>query len=184
VSQLLVTVEAKRGTPDEIRTKQLLEDLLREYDVARFTFTRRVRIDEKATPHSHPVLTLSTRFMVRTEDCVIADYLHEQLHWYVAGQRGAARRATREWRSLYGRAPRKRLGGARTRRSTLLHVTVNWLEVEALKQVLGPERALRILDAKAAGSVYPWVYQKVRDDGARIRAVLERYELTALLNAG
>jgi hypothetical protein len=66
----------------------------------------------------------------------------------------------------------------------LLHLTVNWLEVEALKQVLSPERALRILDAKAAGSVYPWAYQKVRDDGARIRAVLERYELTALLNAG
>lgn len=181
VPELPVVVETERGTPDELRTKQMLEELLEEHDVARFTFTNRVRIDEKATPHSHPVLTLSTRFMVRTLDCVIADYLHEQLHWYVAGRRSEARQADREWRTLYGRVPRSRKGGARTRRSTLLHLTVNWLEIESLKQVLDAERASNILDAKAVGSIYPWVYQKVRDDGERIRAVLDRTGLTALL---
>ena len=59
----------------------MLEQLLEQYDLSPFTFARLARIDAKATPHSHPVLTLSTRFMVRTLDGVIADYLHEQLHW-------------------------------------------------------------------------------------------------------
>ncbi|MEY2468381.1 MAG: hypothetical protein QOF21_1079, partial [Actinomycetota bacterium] len=172
----------KRATADELRTKQTLEELLARYDLAPFTFTNRVRIDERATPHSHPVLTLSTRFMVRSVDGVVADYLHEQLHRYVSSMRAQSRAANRAWREMFGKVPRRRGGGASTRRSTLLHLTVNWLECEGLCTVLGIERASDVLDAKVDGPVYPWVYRQVRDNHEQLAAVLERTGLAAVVN--
>ena len=132
-----VVVTTKHDAPDEHRTRRMIEDMLIEHDLSRFTFTHRIVIDGNAVPHSHPVLTLSTRFMVRTMDGVVADYLHEQLHWYAASRVSETRNANREWRLMYGRVPRTRGGGAKTRRSTMLHLTVNWLEIAALKEVLG-----------------------------------------------
>lgn len=155
----------------------MLEQLIEQYDLSPFTFTRLVRIDAKATPHSHPVLTLSTRFMVRTLDGVIADYLHEQLHWYVASRRTAVRQANAEWRAIFGRVPGKRGGGAGQRRSTLLHLTVNWLEYEALRAVVGAGRAGEVLEGKVEGPIYPWVYRQVRDENETLGRVLQRVGL-------
>ena len=176
-----VVVTTKHATPDEERTKRLLEDTLSEHDLSHFIFTNRVQIDEKAVSHSHPVLTLSTRFMVRSLDGMIAEVLHEQLHWYVASHRARAWRANREWRSMYGRVPRAGGGGARTRRSTLLHITVNWLEIEALTRVLGMARSSVVVDEKVDGRVYPWVYRTVRDDHSRIGEVLARVGLADIV---
>lgn len=39
------------------------ERILASYDLRRYTFTYQVIIDEKAIPHSHPVLTLHTRHL-------------------------------------------------------------------------------------------------------------------------
>jgi len=39
------------------------ERILASYDLSRYTFTYQVIIDEKAIPHSHPVLTLHTRHL-------------------------------------------------------------------------------------------------------------------------
>jgi hypothetical protein len=172
-----VIVETRRGTPAEEQTKSTLETLLDAYVLAPYTFTTRVRIDENAIAHSHPVLTLSTRFMVRTLDGMLADYLHEQLHWYVAGRRRQSRRANAEWRAMFGKVPRRSGGGAKTRRSTLLHLTVNWLELDALKRVIGDDRAAEVLQAKANGKIYPWVYRQVRDSNGRLADVLKRVGL-------
>ena len=176
-----MVVETKRGSDAEVATKELVERLLREHDLGRFTFTRRVRIDENAVPHSHPILTLSTRFMVRTLDGVLSDYLHEQLHWFVAQHRAEARRADRRWRELFGKVPRREDGGARTRRSTRLHLTVNWLEYEALAAVVGRDSATETITAKADGRIYPWVYRQVLDHHARIGDVLREAGLPDLL---
>ena len=105
---------------------------------------------------------------------MVADYLHEQLHWYASAHRVAAWRANRRWRSLLGPVPRTSGGGSRTRHSTRLHLIVNWLEYEALAATIGRERATTTITAKADGPVYPWVYRQVLDRGADIRAVLDR----------
>lgn len=174
-------IETRRGSRAELAMKDLIERLLREHDLSAFAFTHRVRIDERAVPHSHPTLTLSTRFMVRTVDGVLADFLHEQLHWFVAEHRPEARRAARQWREMFGALPRRRHGGARTRRSTRLHLTVNWLEYEALACVLGRTRATETIAAKADGKIYPWVYRQVLDRHRPIGHVLREVGLTETL---
>ncbi|MEY2419843.1 MAG: hypothetical protein QOG90_2523 [Actinomycetota bacterium] len=172
-----VRVETKHGSDDELRTKALLEGLMAEHDLSRFTFTHDVRIDENAIPHSHPVLTMSTRFMVRSRNGALADYLHEQLHWYVSQHRRAARDADKAWRKTFGAVPRAAGGGAKTRRSTRLHLTVNWLEFEALSEVVGRDAATDVLHEKANGRIYPWVYRQVVDRYDEIGAVLNRVGL-------
>lgn len=172
-----VTIETKHGSEAEARTRELLIGLLDEFDLARYTFTTRVRVDERAIPHSHPVLTMSTRFMVRTRDGALADYLHEQLHWWVASHRRATRQANARWRREFGKVPRAAEGGAKTRRSTLLHLTVNWLERAALVDVIGEERARAVIEAKAGGAIYPWVYRQVLDRDEVIGSELRRVGL-------
>jgi hypothetical protein len=167
-----VAIDAEHGSEDELRTADLLRGLLDEFDLSRYTFTDRVRVDENAIPHSHPVLTMSTRFMVRTRDGALSDYLHEQLHWHVANHRRAARAADREWRRNLGRVPNQAGGGARTPRSTRLHHSGNWLELDALTEVVGAERARAVIQSKTQGRIYPWVYRQVLDRGAELARVL------------
>lgn len=173
-----VTIETRHGSEAEKRTRQLLLDVMAGHDLDRFTFTNRVVVDETAIPHSHPVLTMSTRFMVRSVDGALSDYLHEQLHWFVSSHRRASRAVNREWRRHFGTVPRAAGGGAKTRRSTLLHLTVNWLEQNALADVVGSDRATVVLNAKVEGHVYPWCYQQVRDHGEVIGETLRMHSLT------
>ena len=54
----------------------------RHRDLTRFEYTRHVRIVPASTTHSHPILTLGTRF-AESEDHLLTTYLHEQMHWYL-----------------------------------------------------------------------------------------------------
>jgi hypothetical protein len=65
-------------TPSGERRKNW-EQMLASYDLSRYTFTRAVVIDEKAIPHSHPMLTLQTRHL-GSDDLLLSAYVHEQLH--------------------------------------------------------------------------------------------------------
>lgn len=56
-----VTVSAARGTARERLTKKTLEEVLATYDLKKYTFTNRVVIEERATNHAFPVLTLNAR---------------------------------------------------------------------------------------------------------------------------
>ena len=56
-----IDVRVQQGTATEKQTKEQLQRLLRTYDLSPWFFTNVIVIDEKAVPHSHPVLTLYTR---------------------------------------------------------------------------------------------------------------------------
>ena len=71
--------EAEREA-ERIRT--WLAALRRRHDLARFEYTRHVRIVPAGATYSHPILTLGTRF-TETEDLLLSTYLHEQMHWYL-----------------------------------------------------------------------------------------------------
>jgi hypothetical protein len=53
-----VNIRLEHGTDAEQHTKEELARMLATYDLSKYTFTHDVIIDEKAIPHSHPVLTL------------------------------------------------------------------------------------------------------------------------------
>ena len=54
-----ITISVETGTDLEIENARHLFDLLREYDVSKWLFTREILIEEGVVPHSHPVLTLN-----------------------------------------------------------------------------------------------------------------------------
>src|SRR5689334_21138216 len=78
-------IELKQGSPEEVRTRDQLLRLLGSYDLGRWIFTRKVVIDgsPQVIPHSHPVLTLSTRHL-KDDDLLLSTFVHEQLHWYLS----------------------------------------------------------------------------------------------------
>lgn len=50
----------------------------------RWIRTRDVVVEEKAIPHSHPVLTLNTQYL-KNDNALLATFIHEQFHWLEAG---------------------------------------------------------------------------------------------------
>lgn len=177
-----VAVETKHGSADEQAAKEMLESLLVSYDVFNWAFTKRVVIDETSIPHSHPILTLSPRVLFREPAGLLSMYLHEQIHWQLVAQRRQVRAARRELRRLFPSVPARRDGGAKSKRSTYLHLLVNWLEVEALRSAAGDDIARRMLAATADGPVYGWVYRQVRDRNADIGAVVKAHGLLGPLS--
>src|SRR5580765_554879 len=77
-----IKIALKAGTKAEQDTKAQLERLLKKYDLSKWIFTKSILIDAKEIPHSHPILTLSTRHLL-DDDLLLATFVHEQLHWFV-----------------------------------------------------------------------------------------------------
>ena len=116
------------------------------HDLARFEFTRHVRIVPAGPTHSHPILTLGTRF-AETEDLLLSTYLHEQMHWYLWRLGGPDYDPVApffdELVRRYPKAPTKLPEGARNYEQTYVHLVVCWLEVAAMTELIGRERAHR-----------------------------------------
>ena len=77
-----VSIELARGTPREQLAKQTLEQALASHDVGKYTFTRKVVIEQGAINHAFPVLTLNPYF-ASSPDELLSTYIHEQLHWHL-----------------------------------------------------------------------------------------------------
>lgn len=158
-------------------------ELLEKYDTSRWHFTVRVVIDDNALAHSHPVLTLGTRFPVRSRVGVLSTFLHEQIHWYLAARREQCSAAIEQLRTMYPDVPDGSRGGARDERSTYLHLVVNWLENEGLRSIAGAEDAEATLRAACRGPVYTWIYRRVAEDREAIGNVIRRHGLHEILEA-
>lgn len=177
-------IETATGSEREERTKAMLEGLLAEHDTSRWQFTDLVVIDETAVGHSHPVLTLGTKFPVRTRIGVLSTFLHEQIHWYLLVQREACSAAIADLRVMYPHVPGPPDGGARDERSTYLHLVVNWLELESLRSIVGRDCADETLRAACrAPVVYHWIYGRVFEDHEAIGQVVRGRGLAEVLNA-
>lgn len=181
---MTIEITTAHGSVDEERTADFLQQLIEKYDVGRWQFTDHVVLDEDAIPHSHPVLTLSTRVRDRSLTGLLATYLHEQLHWYVREEDDAeAIAAIDEMRALFPSVPDETAGGAHDEFSTYLHLIVNWLEIESLRQVIGREEADAFFQREIDGPVYPWIYRQCIERSDEIAAVVRRHGLDAILNA-
>lgn len=145
--------EAERATADQLRR------ILQKYDVDQWIYTRRVHIDERAIPHSHPVLTLHTR--QRGDDlALLATFLHEQFHWLEEGNEHF-REAMRLYGAKYPDAPPRGPEGGRDLESTYRHLLVCDLEFQAMSHLVGEDRAREVL---SANRYYTWIYERVLHD--------------------
>ena len=155
----------------EQKGKKQLERILDTYDLERWIFTDSVLIQSYVTPHSHPILTLNTRYT--DEDKIqLATFLHEQIHWYADADSVTTEKVINTFRQMYPQVPVGEGQGARSEYSTYLHLLVCWLEFDGVRQLLGEKEARSILEEK---TYYKWIYNKVLDEGGRIGAVVKDY---------
>jgi hypothetical protein len=168
-----VTIEVARGTPRELRAKQTLEQLLATYDLTKYTFTRKVVIQEGVTNHAFPVLTLNARF-ASSSDELLSSYIHEQIHWHLRELAPRQQAAVAELRRVYPNAPVGLPQAAENEFSTYGHLVTCYLEIIAGRELLGSERATTVIERKPW---YTWIYSTILRDEERISNLVDRHRL-------
>lgn len=170
-----IIVVLDEGTALEQEGEQQLRRLLSSYPLNPWIFTRTVKIDSYVIPHSHPVLTLNTR-NVRDDHAQLSTFIHEQAHWFEAADERAAssQKAIATLRSMYPNPPSSDSIGTRSEHSTYLHLIINWLELDAMRHLIGDEAARTLLAEK---TYYKWIYERVLEDTEAIGAVLREHGL-------
>jgi len=170
-----VVIELARNTPREQLAKQTLEQLLASYDLKKYTFTRKVIIEQGAVNHAFPTLTLNAGFAA-LPDQLLSTFVHEQLHWHLRNRDAQQRAAVAELRNLYPRVPVGLPTAAETEYSTYGHLVDCYLEIVADRELLGVERTDAVIRAKPW---YTWIYQTFLTDEKLIAGIVDRHQLRA-----
>jgi hypothetical protein len=151
--------------------------------LANYEYTRHVRVVPASTTHSHPILTLGTRF-AESEDHLLATYLHEQMHWYLWRLGGPDHDPVApffdELVRRYPKAPTRLPDGARNYEQTYVHLVVCWLELHAVAEFIGWERAAALADTNYG---YRWIYRTVVRDRDALQALFEHHGILPMTPA-
>ncbi len=170
-----IDIRLQHNDEAEQKTRMQLQRILGEYDLRKWTFTEKVLIDDRAIPHSHPVLTLHTRHL-NSDDQLLSTYVHEQLHWWLDENIDRTRAAEDDLRKLYPKVPVGGSDGARDEESTYLHLIDCYLEMQADRILMGNDRASEVMKFWA-GDHYKWIYKAVIQDETKIGQVVEKHQL-------
>lgn len=155
-------VRLATGSDAEAQARDELRTILANHDLKPWTFTTDVVVEEGTQPRSHPVLTLST---ANRGSIQLASYVHEQMHWFCTTRREAVEAlCAGELRRRYPTVPVGAPDGAPDERSTYLHLIVCWLELDALRRLIGTDAGDEVVRHFASAGVYRWVYDKVQED--------------------
>ena len=168
-----LAIETVHDSVDEVETAQQLALLLETYALDNRIWTRQVQIDRSAIPHSHPVLTLHTRY-IEDDTGLLATFLHEQLHWFVMTRPEERDAAMADLAALYPDIPIGYPDGARDAHSNALHLVVCLLELRALSEQVGEAAARHSL---GGNTHYREIYRIILEDTATVQAVLDRHGL-------
>jgi hypothetical protein len=147
----------------------------RHHGLARYEYTRHVRIVPASATYSHPILTLGTRF-AESEDHLLATYLHEQMHWYLWRLGGPDHDPVLpffdELVRRYPKAPTRLPDGARNYEQTYVHLVVCWLELQAVAEFIGWDRAAALAETNYG---YRWIYRTVVRDREALGQLFEAH---------
>ncbi|HJU90875.1 MAG TPA: hypothetical protein VJ672_15910 [Gemmatimonadaceae bacterium] len=168
-------IELANDGDEEQRAREQLRRIVRNFDLSPWLFTRRVRVEAGVIPHSHPVLTVNTRYL-DNDTAQVATFVHEQLHWFFVEHESRTDSAMAELARRYPDAPDRPPEGARNKHSTYLHLLVCTLEYDAMRAMVGDEGARRTL---GGWRHYRWVYRTVLEQPDSIRRVLRAHGLDA-----
>lgn len=159
----------------EEKVAEVLIGLSQKHDLSPWLFVNQVRIESGVIPHSHPILTLNTRH-IENYNQLLAVFLHEQIHRFLAEpqNRKQLEGALSELRKMYSQVPDARNGGAASEYSTYLHFLVNWLEFDALSNLLGRIEAQEVIEGR---DLYEWIYGRVLEDSSDLKSIVTRHDL-------
>ena len=169
-------VELANKSDKELLKYTQLKRVEKAYDLSKWQFTDNVVIDDSAKrPHSHPKLTLTVG-MPNNDGAFLSQYLHEQIHWFEDSRKIEVKNVINDLKIKYPDAPSKAPEGARSKLSTYLHLAVCLLEFDALTEVLGEEKAHKIISTNSK-YFYKWIYQKILTEPDSIREILVKNNL-------
>jgi len=169
-------VELANKSDKEFLKYTQLKRVEKAYDLSKWQFTDNVVIDDSAKrPHSHPKLTLTVG-MPNNDGAFLSQYLHEQIHWFEDSRKIEVKNVINDLKIKYPDAPSKAPEGARNKLSTYLHLAVCLLEFDALTEVLGEEKAHKIISTNSK-YFYKWIYQKILTEPDSIRKILVKNNL-------
>ncbi len=169
-----LNIKTRHGFPVEEQRKQQMERLARQYDLKKYTITRDIMIERGAMNHSYPVLTLNLRFL-ENDDLALSAYVHEQGHWVLMERHRADNPSLfedlqRTFPNMEIRVP----DGDGELRSSYFHIAVCILEWQAMEDLVGPERARKVIEWKQ-GDHYRAIYSTVLNHREQVESVLGRY---------
>ncbi len=154
--------------------KQNMLHLAQVYDLSPFLYTKKINIESKVIPHSHPVLTLNTRHAENPKK-ILAMWMHEEIHWWMDKNPKATAAAVKELKKIYPDAPK---GMGATADSTFLHLLVCYLEMRTLALYVGEKESKVIIeDIMRKDKIYPWVYYQVLYKNFAIKKILKKHKL-------
>ncbi len=168
-----ISIRTAHHGPREEQTADQLKKLIGTYDLSKYTFTREVVIDRGAMNHAFPELTLNARWADAPDD-LLSSYIHEQLHWYLRDHDFQQKAAISDLQRMYPRVPVGLPEGADSAYSTYGHLVDCYLEIEADRQLLGPERTMTVVRNKGH---YTWIYDTIFRDEPKIAAVVDEHQL-------
>ena len=156
-------------------TRKNLEQLFKIYDLSPLLFTKEIHIESRVVPHSHPILTLNTKYAEEPYK-LLSMFIHEQLHWWLGQKTEDLIKAKAELKILYPSLPD--VGIAKDTESTYLHFIICSLEYELLIHYLGLKQANIILkDLIYKDKIYPWIYKEVYKNFKELKMLNEKYGL-------
>lgn len=164
-----IDIQLHSGNESEKKGKQLIEDFLQRYDLEKYIFTKKIIIQSRIIPHSHPVLILNTRQIDQPER-YFSTFIHEQIHWFFYDRKKQTDQFIEGMKILFPNIPNSESGGAKDDISTYLHLGVCYYEFLALSYYLGEEKAKSIFETS---DVYSWVNKQVLEKGTIIANALK-----------
>ena len=166
-------IKTKHGDAGEERRKEQMERLAQQYDLKKYTITRDIVIERGAINHSSPVLTLNLRFL-DNDDLALSAYVHEEGHWLLMERNRA--RNPQLFEDLRGTFPNLDIqapAGDGELRSSYFHVAVCMLEWQAMEELVGAERARKVIEWKQRDH-YTGIYALILNQRAQVEGVLNR----------
>ena len=176
-NSLKLEVTLKHMDDRERQTEQQLRRLISSYDLSKWVFTRIIAIESgyNVIPHSHPVLTLSTRHL-KDDELLLSTFVHEQLHWYLGYKSKETEAAYKELTAMFPKVPVGFPEGGNNEESTYKHILVCYLEYQAVKELLGELRAKQIMEFWSTDH-YTWIYKTVVEREREIGSLLRKHKL-------
>lgn len=170
-----ISIKLQKNNNKEKQTKADLESLLVKYDLEKYILCSEIIIEQGATGKAFPSIRLSA--WMDNEEGLLAQFIHEQLHWIEKGNEEQMQNAINEIKSMFPDAPVDRPEGGGSERSTYVHLIICRLELLALGDILGEEKAKNIV---SSNNNYTWIREKVISKGDDIDNVIRKHFPKAL----
>jgi hypothetical protein len=171
-----LNITLQHNSPAEQKRKEQIEGLADKYDLAKYTITRDIVVDQKAMNHSAPILTQNLRFL-DNDDRALSAYVHEQAHWVLMERhRGEAREMLPELIRMYPNIEIAPPYGDGNQGTSYIHLVVLMLEWQALEDLIGTDRARAVMEFKRQDH-YKALYATVMENRPQMEKFLKRYNV-------